>query len=333
MSEPIQTTSNLQCAWREGCPNPSICNNDGAGFCLRLSRPVSPAPSKRCTAVYSGTQCDLGDGHEQPHQRTFASGLEVRWQENPPSNSRNDLLEKAVNFLRAFHGAHDAEALAVDELRIDTMRVRDFLEFWIYEGRLDLFEDRKKFRREAKALLWDDSPSTDETSNDDAARYRWMKEHWIGFECKTKEGPMRLIANIDKDLDGWIDACRFNRLYEPSAQETSPPHPGPSIEKAFARSPRRVVDCGNPVMVNAEWYGPCTLPSGHEGDCKRTQKASGDVDVIAARLRRAHGNDYVTSCPDCDAGYNIGEEHCPNGHINQNFVWLRKQISENGKED
>lgn len=38
------------------------------------------------------------------------------------------------------------------------------------------------------------------------------------------------------------------------------------------RKPDRV-DCGNPVMVNAEWYGPCTLPSGHGGDCKRTQKA------------------------------------------------------------
>lgn len=68
---------------------------------------------------------------------------------------------------------------------------------------------------------------SDETSHDDAARYRWMKEHWIGFECKTKDGPMRLIANIDKDLDGWIDACRFNRLYEPSAQETKPK---PTIE-------------------------------------------------------------------------------------------------------
>jgi hypothetical protein len=25
--------------------------------------------------------------------------------------------------------------------------------------------------------------------------------------------------------------------------------------------------CGNPVMVNTEWYRGCRLPSGHDGDC------------------------------------------------------------------
>lgn len=88
---------------------------------------------------------------------------------------------------------------------------------------------------------------SDETTNDDAARYRWMKEHWIGFECRTKEGPMRLIANIDKDLDGWIDACRFNRLYEPPAQETSInlDEELRKRDRALKATPEWVIACGD----------------------------------------------------------------------------------------
>lgn len=44
-------------------------------------------------------------------------GVEHRC-ESLPSNERNDLLEKAVNFLRSFGGAHHPEAMAIDELRV-----------------------------------------------------------------------------------------------------------------------------------------------------------------------------------------------------------------------
>lgn len=37
------------------------------------------------------------------------------------------------------------------------------------------------------------------------------------------------------------------------------------------------IACGNPVMVNSEWYGPCTLDAGHEGDCRREVNGNGDV--------------------------------------------------------
>jgi hypothetical protein len=37
--------------------------------------------------------------------------------------------------------------------------------------------------------------------------------------------------------------------------------------------------CGNPVMVNSEWYRGCQLPSGHEGDCKN----------LPAEAARAYG--------------------------------------------
>ena len=94
----------------------------------------------------------------------------------------------------------------------------------------------------------------------------------------------------------------------PLTEETSPPHPGPSIEKAFARSPRRVVNCGNPVMVNSEWYGPCTLPSGHEGDCKRTQKASTEgrpLTAAEAKVIEEFGDELVTIYP-CKCGATPG---------------------------
>lgn len=55
----------------------------------------------------------------------------------------------------------------------------------------------------------------------------------------------------------------------------------------------KVVDCGNPVMVNAEWYGPCTRPSGHDGDCSRAQKASADRSEFQCDTRmESQGNVY-----------------------------------------
>lgn len=55
-------------------------------------------------------------------------------------------------------------------------------------------------------------------------------------------------------------------------QETSPPHPGPSIEKAFARSPRKITAtvlpsiCGKP-MPDGKGAGQCINVPGHEGPC------------------------------------------------------------------
>lgn len=46
------------------------------------------------------------------------------------------------------------------------------------------------------------------------------------------------------------------------------------------------VDCGNPVMINAERYGSCTLPSGHDGDCKRTTK-----ETVPRSDESQHGKD------------------------------------------
>lgn len=40
-----------------------------------------------------------------------------------------------------------------------------------------------------------------------------------------------------------------------------------------------LVACGNPVMVAKDWYGPCTKPADHDGDCERGPQENGRGDA------------------------------------------------------
>lgn len=112
----------------------------------------------------------------------------------------------------------------------ENKRLREFLQLWIYEGRLQSFEDRERFRKAAQALV-SGTPSPSETSGqqEDKADLLAMAA---------------LIARLGRQQSYHVPAGLLKRA---SAV---------LVELADSRTTRRHRGCGS----------DCGLPAGHLGD-------------------------------------------------------------------
>jgi hypothetical protein len=96
---------------------------------------------------------------------------------------------------------------------------------------------------------------------------------------------------------GGHDKCTVCR---PSPEETSPPHPGPSIEKAFAKSPRR-------VETPAPYYGADRLWEIHK-IATQSRVLPEDIDRIASL---SEGFAPIPPCSICKKPHAEPEQDCP----------------------
>lgn len=67
----------------------------------------------------------------------------------------------------------------------ENKRLREFLQLWIYEGRLQSFEDRERFRKAAQAMV-SGTPSPSETAgtHPDTVRVEWLLRYVCGAEWR-----------------------------------------------------------------------------------------------------------------------------------------------------
>lgn len=126
--------------WENG--DPCYEDADSTGVSLGNAFRLSEAEEAEILALIP-QQCT--------HLKLSADGFAP---EAPPPTSKPIRQQSAMELMETHCAALQAEI----------ERLCDFLQLWIYEGRLQSFEDRERFRHDAKSLLWGDSPPAPETS-------------------------------------------------------------------------------------------------------------------------------------------------------------------------
>lgn len=139
------------------------------------------------------------------------------------------------------------------------------------------------FNAEVDRVLSGDSPPAVETSAKRigyAERYSGAEIH-RGLTVDNHKHLRELQYVLAKDYaevyrcyEAWVSEAQRRQETIAAMERSRSPEETP-------RDPAKI-DCGNPVMVNAEWYGSCTLLSGHDGECKRSTKSSMGLGKVAA---------------------------------------------------
>lgn len=156
--------------------------------------------------------------------------------------------------------------------------------YWSQQAEIDNLKDELKRR-----------PTEDTSTSREILALRWLAE---------SADPDKLTGRFA--VDHARHALGLARL-ERSPVETSERHPtAADVVEAFRdayppekASARPVPACGNPVMINAERYRGCVLPSGHDGDCSPRKPSSEPMPM----LPNEHHPGPRCSCAACLTGH------------------------------
>jgi hypothetical protein len=114
----------------------------------------------------------------------------------------------------------------------------------------------------------DETKALNATMSQEIQRAEWRHIHSV-----LRQAQQRIQAEGVRHswMDGAIGIAEARAKGEGLSEEPTPRKPCECAEcrgireRSAEKAPPP--PCGNPVMINSEWYRGCRLPSGHEGEC------------------------------------------------------------------